>query len=126
MGECAQKGLEWFIVLQAAEHRSENQHDRKRRAVLSEVEALKSYFADAINAKPSNYMNNVMGFLEPVNHEFVCAGYWRGSIRVSGVIETLLNAIIDWLKIRDRFSLVLDQNLHLFCKLAWVVLLIKF
>ena len=47
-------------------------------------------------------------------------------IPLLGVMETLLHAIIDWLKIRDRFTLVFDQSLHLLCKLAWVVLLIKF
>jgi len=41
-------------------------------------------------------------------------------------METLLHAIIDWLKIRCRFTLVLDQSLHLLCKLTWVLLLNKF
>ena len=41
-------------------------------------------------------------------------------------MESLLHAIIDWLKIRYRFTLVLDQSLHLLCKLTWVLLLIKF
>ena len=78
MGECAQKRLKWIIILQAAKHGSENQHHRKRRAVLSKVEALKAYFADAINSKSGEYMNNVVGLFEPVNHEFVCLGHWRG------------------------------------------------
>ena len=43
-----------------------------------------------------------------------------------GLFETLLHAIIDWLKIRCRFTLVLDQSLHLLCKLVWVLILIKF
>lgn len=43
-----------------------------------------------------------------------------------GVMETLLHAIIDLLKIRYRFALALDQSLHLLCKLTWVLLLIKF
>ena len=43
-----------------------------------------------------------------------------------GLLETLLHAIIDWLKIRYRFTLVLDQSLHLLCKLTWVLLLNKF
>ena len=43
-----------------------------------------------------------------------------------GLMETLLHAIIDWLKIRCRFTLVLDQSLHLLCKLTWVLLLVKF
>ena len=42
-----------------------------------------------------------------------------------GLMETLLHAIIDWLKIRSRFALVVDQSLHLLCKLTWVLLLIK-
>ena len=43
-----------------------------------------------------------------------------------GLLETLLHAMIDWLKIRYRFTLPLDQSLHLLCKLTWVLLLIKF
>ena len=43
-----------------------------------------------------------------------------------GLLETLLHAIIDWLKIRYRFTLSLDQSLHLLCKLIWVLLLIQF
>ena len=78
MGQRAQQGFEWLVVLQAAEHRSENQHDSKRRAILSQVESLKTDFADAINAKPCQYMNNVMGFLEPVNDELVWVRHRRG------------------------------------------------
>jgi Protein of unknown function (DUF3307). len=43
-----------------------------------------------------------------------------------GLAETLLHAIIDWLKGRWRFSLGLDQALHLLCKLIWVGLLVRF
>ena len=78
MCQRAQQRFEWIVVLQAAEHGSKNQHHSKRRAVLSEVEALKSYLADPINAKPGEHMHDVVGFLEPVNHELVCVGYWRG------------------------------------------------
>ena len=46
-------------------------------------------------------------------------------IPVMGVLETLLHAILDWLKSRFGFSLALDQSLHLLCKLAWVLILIK-
>ena len=67
-------------------------------------------------------------------------GWWLGShaathglavalltgVPLLGLMETLLHAIIDWLKIRSRFTLVLDQSLHLLCKLIWVLLLIKF
>jgi hypothetical protein len=41
-----------------------------------------------------------------------------------GLAETLLHAIIDWLKGRLRFSLLLDQALHLIAKLAWVAVAI--
>ena len=78
MGQRAQQGLEWLVVLQAAEHGSKNQHDGKRRAVLSEVESLKTDLADAINAKPCEHMHDVVRFFEPVNDEFVCVGYRRG------------------------------------------------
>lgn len=43
-----------------------------------------------------------------------------------GLAETLLHAIIDWLKGRWRFSLGLDQTLHVLCKLIWVGLLVRF
>jgi len=43
-----------------------------------------------------------------------------------GLAETLLHAIIDWLKGRLRFSLGLDQALHLLCKLIWVGLIVRF
>ena len=42
-----------------------------------------------------------------------------------GVMETLLHAMIDGLKSRFGFTLALDQSLHLLCKLAWVLLLIR-
>ena len=42
-----------------------------------------------------------------------------------GVMETLLHAMIDGLKSRFGFALALDQSLHLLCKLAWVLLLIR-
>ena len=40
-----------------------------------------------------------------------------------GLAEAILHAAIDWLKCRYRFSLALDQILHLVCKLFWVSLL---
>ena len=70
----------------------------------------------------------------------LCWGWWLGAhaathgfavalltgIPVLGVLETLLHAIIDWAKIRFRFSLTLDQILHLSCKFIWVFLLFSF
>lgn len=41
-------------------------------------------------------------------------------IPLLGLAETVLHAIIDWSKGRLRFSLALDQSLHLACKLLWV------
>ena len=41
-------------------------------------------------------------------------------------MESLLHAIIRELKIRYRFTLPLDQSLHLLFKLIWVLLLIQF
>ena len=43
-----------------------------------------------------------------------------------GFAETLLHAIIDWSKGKYRFPLVLDQSLHLVCKLLWVGLMVSF
>ena len=43
-----------------------------------------------------------------------------------GLAETVLHAIIDWCKGRFRFSLKLDQCLHLACKLLWVGLIVSF
>lgn len=40
-----------------------------------------------------------------------------------GLAEALAHAVIDWGKCRLRYSLALDQALHLLCKLAWVGLL---
>ena len=45
---------------------------------MSQVEALQADFADAINAKPCEYMNNVVGLLESVNYELVCMVNRRG------------------------------------------------
>ena len=45
-------------------------------------------------------------------------------IPVLGLMEMFLHAIIDWAKIRFRLTLVLDQCLHLLCKLIWVSLLL--
>lgn len=45
-------------------------------------------------------------------------------IPVLGLMEMFFHAIIDWAKIRFRFTLVLDQSLHLLCKLIWVSLLL--
>ena len=42
-----------------------------------------------------------------------------------GLAEMVLHAIIDWCKGRFRFSLALDQGLHLACKLLWVVLIVS-
>jgi hypothetical protein len=67
-------------------------------------------------------------------------GWWLGShaathglavalltdVPLLGVMETVMHAIIDWLKIRFHFTLVLDQSLRLVCKLTWVLLLIRF
>ena len=43
-----------------------------------------------------------------------------------GLAETLLHAIIDWLKGKQRFSLAFDQIFHLTCKVLWVLLLARF
>ena len=43
-----------------------------------------------------------------------------------GLAETLLHAIIDWLKGKQRFSFTQDQILHLTCKVLWVLLLVRF
>ena len=43
-----------------------------------------------------------------------------------GLAETVLHAIIDWSKGKFRFSLALDQSLHLVCKLLWVCLVVSF
>ncbi len=91
MGQRAQQGLEWLVVLQAAEHGSKNQHDGKRGAVLSEVESLKTDLADAINAKPCEHMHDVVRFFEPVNDESFALVTGEGSIRVSGVIPRLIS-----------------------------------
>jgi hypothetical protein len=40
-----------------------------------------------------------------------------------GLAECLAHALIDWGKCRFRFSLGLDQTLHLLCKVVWVGLL---
>ena len=67
-------------------------------------------------------------------------GWWLGShaathgfavallsgVPLLGLMETFLHAIIDWLKIRYRLTLALDQSLHLLCKLTCVLLLVKF
>ena len=45
-------------------------------------------------------------------------------IPVLGLMEMFLHAIIDWAKIRFRLTLMLDQSLHLLCKLIWVSLLL--
>jgi len=42
-----------------------------------------------------------------------------------GLAECLLHGLIDWGKCRLRFSLVLDQSLHVLCKLLWVGLLLS-
>ncbi|TCD58964.1 DUF3307 domain-containing protein [Synechococcus sp. BS56D] len=44
-------------------------------------------------------------------------------IPLLGLAEMFVHAIIDWLKVRLRFSLATDQCLHLFCKLIWVGLI---
>ena len=41
-----------------------------------------------------------------------------------GLLETLAHALIDWCKGRFRWSMALDQGLHLGCKLVWLLLLI--
>ena len=46
-------------------------------------------------------------------------------IPLLGLMEMLLHAIIDWAKIRFRFTLALDQCFHLLCKLIWVGLLFR-
>ena len=46
-------------------------------------------------------------------------------VAVLGLAEMVLHAIIDWCKGRFRFSLALDQGLHLACKLLWVVLMVS-
>ena len=46
-------------------------------------------------------------------------------VPVLGVLETLLQAMIDGLKRRFGFTLALDQSLHLLCKVTWVLLLIR-
>lgn len=40
-----------------------------------------------------------------------------------GLAETALHAIIDLMKARLRFSLALDQTLHILCKLIWAVVI---
>ena len=39
-----------------------------------------------------------------------------------GLAEWLLHAVIDLFKCRGRYSLAVDQLLHLLCKLLWVLL----
>ena len=41
-------------------------------------------------------------------------------IPLLGALETLMHAILDWLKGRYRFTLAWDQSLHVLCKLIWV------
>ena len=66
-------------------------------------------------------------------------GWWLGShaathglavalltgIPLLGALETLIHAILDWLKGRYRFTLAWDQSLHVLCKLIWVLILIR-
>ena len=40
-------------------------------------------------------------------------------IPLLGLAEWILHALIDWLKSRLMFSLLLDQALHVCCKIAW-------
>lgn len=40
-----------------------------------------------------------------------------------GLAEWVVHWLIDWGKCRLRYSLMLDQTLHLLCKVLWVLLL---
>jgi hypothetical protein len=40
-------------------------------------------------------------------------------IPLLGLAEWILHALIDWLKSRLMLSLLLDQSLHVCCKIAW-------
>ena len=74
MGQGAEKRLKWFIVLKAAEHRPKNQHHRHWGSILSEVEALKPYFTIPVKPKTGEYVNDVVGFPNPVNNELIGVG----------------------------------------------------
>ena len=41
-------------------------------------------------------------------------------IPLLGLAEWILHALIDWLKSRLMFSLLLDQTLHVCCKFVWI------
>ncbi len=45
------------------------------------------------------------------------------TLPVFGLMEMVMHCYIDWLKGRFKFSLGLDQSLHMLCKLAWVILI---
>jgi hypothetical protein len=66
-------------------------------------------------------------------------GWWLGShaaihgllvalltgLPLLGVAEWAVHALIDLGKCRGRYNLAIDQMLHLVCKLAWVLIVLR-
>lgn len=47
---------------------------------------------------------------------------WISGWPLLGLLEAMAHALIDWCKGRWRWSMAVDQSLHLGCKLVWVSL----
>jgi hypothetical protein len=47
---------------------------------------------------------------------------WISGWPLLGLLEAVAHALIDWCKGRWRWSMAVDQSLHLGCKLVWVSL----
>lgn len=45
---------------------------------------------------------------------------WITGVPLLGLAEWLLHGLIDYGKCRQRYSMTLDQSLHLACKLLWI------
>ena len=45
---------------------------------------------------------------------------------ILGVAETVTHWITDWLKCGNRISLAADQAVHIACKVAWFLVVLKF
>ncbi|MDP7476874.1 MAG: DUF3307 domain-containing protein [Candidatus Peribacteraceae bacterium] len=51
-------------------------------------------------------------------------GFFTGSF-VLAIAETICHAVIDYGKMEGRYSLKVDQALHVVCKALWILMMVK-
>ena len=72
-----QELLKGFVILKCLKHPAKDQQHRQWRTILGEVEGLQTNFTHTINPKARQDMNDVMGFFEAVDNEFLVTGNGR-------------------------------------------------